>query len=145
MGSALGWPPSGLGSAGQWVHPLAGEGLGEADRVAGGLADVGVVEEPVDGGGGQGLGHELVEGCWVQVRRDRDGAFLVAGVDQPVEALGGVGGDREQPDVIDLCGYPHRSIYADTATMPNLRGDLGVAAAWPWVGFGFWCRHSCSR
>ena len=74
---------------------MSGECLGEADGVAGGLADVGVVEEPVDGGGGQCLGHQLVERCWVQVRGDRDGAFLVAGVDQPVEPLGGVDGDGE--------------------------------------------------
>jgi len=34
--------------------------LGEADAVAGGLADVRVVEQPVDGGRGQRLGHQLV-------------------------------------------------------------------------------------
>ena len=38
-----------------------GECLGEADRVAAGLADVGVVQEPVDGRGGQGFGHQLIE------------------------------------------------------------------------------------
>lgn len=52
---------------GQGVHPLAGHGLGESHAVAGGLADVGVVQEPVDGGGGQRLGHELVESGRVQV------------------------------------------------------------------------------
>ena len=35
------------------------EGLGEADGVARCLADVGVVEQPVDGRGREGLGHEL--------------------------------------------------------------------------------------
>ena len=40
---------------------LPGDGLGEPDAVAAGLADVGVVHEPVDGGGGQGLGHQLIE------------------------------------------------------------------------------------
>jgi hypothetical protein len=49
---------------GQWRHPLAGEGLGEANAVAAGLADVGVVQQPVDGGGCQGFGHQLVEGIW---------------------------------------------------------------------------------
>ncbi|BEH02297.1 hypothetical protein brsh051_15780 [Brooklawnia propionicigenes] len=44
----------------QGGHPPAGEGLGESDAVAAGLADVGVVKEPVDGGGGQGFGHEFV-------------------------------------------------------------------------------------
>jgi hypothetical protein len=33
---------------------FSGEGLGEADGVAAGLADVGVVQEPVHGGGGEG-------------------------------------------------------------------------------------------
>lgn len=37
----------------------------------------------------------------VQVRRDRHGAFLVGGVDGAVEGFGGVGGDREQSDVIN--------------------------------------------
>jgi hypothetical protein len=37
----------------------------------------------------------------VQVRRDRDGAAFVGGVDEAVEPFGGVGADREQPDVID--------------------------------------------
>jgi hypothetical protein len=37
----------------------------------------------------------------VQVRGDRDGAFLVGGVNKPVEALGRVGTDLKQPDVID--------------------------------------------
>ncbi len=34
------------GSVGQWRHPLSGGGLGEADAVAGGHDDVGVVQEP---------------------------------------------------------------------------------------------------
>src|SRR3974377_2500272 len=48
------------GGLGQGVHPLAGHGVGETHAVAAGLADVGVVQEPVDGGGGQCLGHQLV-------------------------------------------------------------------------------------
>jgi hypothetical protein len=35
---------------------------------------VGVVEEPVDGAGGQGLGHDGVEDGGVQVAGDRDRA-----------------------------------------------------------------------
>jgi hypothetical protein len=58
------------------------------------LADVRVVQEPVDGRGGQGFGHELVEAGGVQVRGDRYGPFLVGGVDEAVEALGGVCRDR---------------------------------------------------
>jgi len=55
---------------------------------------VGVVQEPVDGRGGEGLGHELVERGRVQVRGDRHGPLLVGGVDEPVEALGRVLGHR---------------------------------------------------
>ena len=60
-GSAQWWPPDVPGWLAQRDHSLPGDGLGEADAVAAGLADVGVVHEPVDGGGGQGLGHQLVE------------------------------------------------------------------------------------
>ena len=58
---------SARGSVGQWRHPLSGGGLGEADAVAGCHDDVGVVQEPVDGGVGDGLGHQLVEPGGVQV------------------------------------------------------------------------------
>ena len=53
-----GWWPVDLPAAelGQGDHPLAGEGLGEPVRVAGGLHEVRVVEQPVDGGGGECLG-----------------------------------------------------------------------------------------
>src|ERR1700750_3127970 len=58
IGSAQGWPPDVPGWLAQRDHSLSGDGLGEADAVAAGLADVGVVHEPVDGGGGQGFWHE---------------------------------------------------------------------------------------
>ena len=38
------WPGVLPGGLGEWSHPLAGGGLGEADAVAGGEHDVGVVE-----------------------------------------------------------------------------------------------------
>jgi hypothetical protein len=62
---------------GQRFYPLSGEGLGESDTVAAGLAEVGVVQKPVDDGGGQGLGHEFVESGGVQIRADRDAAAFV--------------------------------------------------------------------
>ena len=96
-----GWPPDVPGWLVQGDHSFSGDGLGEADAVAAGLADVGVVHEPVDGGGGQGFRHELVEARRVKIRADRDAAALVGGVDDPVEALGGVGSDGQQPDVVD--------------------------------------------
>src|SRR6478735_10192732 len=119
MGSALLLAITGSGWSAQGAHPLSGEGLGQAHALAAGLTDVRVVEQPVDGGGGQGFRHQLVERGGVQVGGDGDGAFLVGGVDEPVQAFGGVLGDWQQADVVDLCGYPHRSTYADTATMPR--------------------------
>ena len=117
--------------SGQWADSFPGEGLGEADAVAGGLADVRVVEQPVDGGGGEGLGHQFVERGRVQVRADRDAAFSVGGIDEPVEAFGGVLGHGQQADVVNLCGNPHSLTYADTAIMPRcLRpGHEGLVAS----------------
>jgi hypothetical protein len=63
-------PPADTRSAwvlGQWCHPFAAGGLLEPHAVAGGDAEVSVVEEPVDGGPGEGFGHELVEAGWVQI------------------------------------------------------------------------------
>ena len=58
---------SARGSVGQGRDSFAGGGLGEADAVAGGEHDVCVVQEPVDGRVGDGLGHEFVEAGGVQV------------------------------------------------------------------------------
>src|SRR3954453_19822290 len=94
------WPTELPGSVVQWPHPFASGCLGEADRVAGGDDDVGVVHEPINGGVGDGLGHQLIEPGWVEVRRQGDGALLVGSVDDAVEGFGGVCGDGEQPDVV---------------------------------------------
>ena len=124
MGGAR-WRPPDLPSGGRQTCPrlvssggslLSGDGLGEADAVAAGLADVGVVHEPVDGGGGQGFRHQLVESRRVKIRADRDAAALVGGVDDPVEALGGVGSDGQQPDVVRTA----------TRSARRMRGR------WPW-------------
>jgi hypothetical protein len=61
----------------QLGYSLPGQGLGESDGIAAGLADVGVVQEPVHRCRGQGFGHQLIEAGGVQVRADRDGAFFV--------------------------------------------------------------------
>ena len=54
--------------------PLSRRGLGTTGRCHRPFADVGVVQQqPVDGRGGEGLGHELVESGEVQVGGDRDG------------------------------------------------------------------------
>jgi hypothetical protein len=43
-----------------------------------------VVQQAIDGRGGECLGHQLVEAGRVDVAGERDRAFLVAGVDDPV-------------------------------------------------------------
>jgi hypothetical protein len=62
---------------------------------------VGVVQEPVDGGGGQGLGHDRVEAGRFDVRGDGDGPAFVGGVDDPVERFGGVLAGGQAADVVD--------------------------------------------
>ena len=79
----------------QGHHSFAVEGLGKADRVTAGLADVGVVQQPVDGGGGQRFGHQLIEAGRVQIRAERDRALLICCIDDPVEPFGGVVGNRQ--------------------------------------------------
>jgi hypothetical protein len=73
--------------------PLADGGLGEAVAGAFGEHDVDVVQEPVDGGGGQGFGHDGVEAIYLsggaQVAGDGDRAAFVGGVGNAVERFGG--------------------------------------------------------
>ena len=95
------------GCSAQRAHPLSGECLGESDAVAAGLADVGVVQEPVDGGGGQGPGHQFAEPGRVQVRAERDRPLLVGVVDEPVEPFGGVRADLVIVDDIGLLPVAH--------------------------------------
>jgi len=69
--------------------------LGESDGIAAGLADVGVVQQSVDGGGGQRFGYQLVEPGRVKIGADRHGPLLIGGVHESVETFRGVGGDRK--------------------------------------------------
>jgi len=59
----------------------------------------------------------------VQVARYRDRAFLVGGVDEAVEAFGGVLGDREQPDVVD-----HDQVGAQHSVDGSGDGVVGAVA-----------------
>ena len=60
-----------------------------------------MVEQPVDGGGRQRFGHELVEPAGVQVRGDRHGFAFVGGFDDAVKPFGGISADGKQPDIIN--------------------------------------------
>jgi hypothetical protein len=82
---------------------------------------VGVEGEPVDDGGaepgvGEG-GRPLGEGG---VGGDRDGGAFLAFGEYLEQQLGAAAVELEVAELVDLCGCPHRSIYADTATMPRV-------------------------
>jgi hypothetical protein len=84
------------------ASPPSGGRLGDPVAVgAVGDEHVGVVEQPVDGRGGDGLGHQLVEPGGVDVRGERDRAPLAGGVDDAEQCLGLGRGDWEQADVVD--------------------------------------------
>jgi hypothetical protein len=51
----------------------------------------------------------------VQVGGDSHAAPFIGGVDQTVEALGGVGAHRQESNVVNL-SHRHRSIYAEAAS-----------------------------
>ena len=74
---------------------MTGDGLGQAHRLTGGLADVGVVQEPVDGRGGQRFGHQLVKPNWdwhtfVEGQTPRDLGLLPFGVSAGLRGVMGV-------------------------------------------------------
>jgi hypothetical protein len=81
-----------------------------------------VVEQPVDRRVGDRLRHQLVESRGVEVRGDGEAPALIGGVDDAIERLGGLLGDREEPDVVDLSRCRDRSTYADPATIPTRAG-----------------------
>ena len=89
------------GLGGQGDHPLSGEGFGEPVGVAFGQDEVGVVQEPVHGGGGQGFRHDGVEPGGVDVAGHGGGAAFVGGVGDAVERFGGVLPGGQHPDVVD--------------------------------------------
>jgi len=65
------------------------------------LDDVRVVEEPVDGCGGEGFRHDLIEVAGVQVAADREAPAFVGCVDESEEAFGGIGTGGQKPNVVD--------------------------------------------
>jgi hypothetical protein len=80
--------------------------------------DVGVVDEAVDHGGGDGVvAEDLAPPPEGLVGRDDEAGSLVASGNQLEEQVGGFGLERDVADLVDLCGCPHRSTYADTETM----------------------------
>jgi hypothetical protein len=60
-----------------------------------------VVQQPIDGGGGEGFGHDGVEAGWVDVGADRHGTAFVGGVDESVEGFACFLAGGQGADVID--------------------------------------------
>jgi len=85
------------------------------------------VDDPVDHGGGDGLVAEHAAPAGErQVRGQDQGSVLVSAGDELEEQVRGVLLEGEVADLVDLCGCPHRSTYADPATMPTWAAGL-----WP--------------
>lgn len=79
----------------------AGEGLGHADGVSAGLDQMGMMQEPVNGGRGQGFGHQCIEGGGMNIGRQGDRSAFVTGFHNPVERFSCLIRNRQQPDVIN--------------------------------------------
>ena len=91
-----------------------------AVAVAVGDDGVAVVQQPVEQADGGGVfGQELAPGLEGPVRPDAERAAFVGGGDEAEQQLGAGVVQRGEPELIDLCRHPHRSTYADTATMPS--------------------------
>jgi hypothetical protein len=101
--------------------------------------DFGVVDESVD----HGCGDDFVTEDFTPAAErfvggdDQAGALIAAG-DELEEQVRRFGFEWDVADLVDLCGYPHRWTYADTATMPRRRSWLVRSDAVAGSG----CRHS---
>src|SRR5438067_557530 len=91
---------SGFGVAGGWV--AAEVAVAEPVAVALEAEDFGVVDEPVDHGGGDGLvAEDLAPGGEGLVAGDDQRGALVAGADEREHQVGGVGVEGDVADLID--------------------------------------------
>ena len=98
------------------------ERLLEAPAVGPGLDDVGIEGEPVDHRLAQALlGKHLGPFTEREVGRDDQRSAFVAFGEDLEDQFGGAVWEGEVAELVDLCGYPHRSTYAyaETATMPT--------------------------
>jgi hypothetical protein len=121
-------PPLAGSSAGFGVFTSSLSGVAHPVGLAAGDHDGGVVQEPVeDGDGGGVFGQEAAPVLEGPVGADGQGAAFVGGGDEAEQQLGAGVVQRCEPDLVDLCGHPHRWIYADTATMPRT-GCVGLAS-----------------
>jgi hypothetical protein len=93
------------------AHPVGG--AVDAD-------DDAAVQEAVQGGGGEhGVAEPFGPGGDADVGCGDDAAFEVAGVDDLEEQGPGFLVQDPVAELVQLCGYPHRSTYAEPVTMPR--------------------------
>ena len=79
-----------------------------------------MVDDSVDDGGGHVVitEHGSPAGEF-EVSGDDQAAFFVAVGDDLEEESCAFGIDGKVAELVDLCGYPHRSTYAEAETMPS--------------------------
>ena len=85
----------------QGRHARAGRRLGQSDAIPRREAHVRVMQEPVDGSGGECFGHELVETGRMHIRADGHRTFLIRRIHQTKESLGGIRTDGQEPDIVN--------------------------------------------
>jgi hypothetical protein len=84
--------------------------------------DVAVVQEPVEDRGGQDVvAEDLSPFGEALVAGDDHRAAFVAAADALEDHVRFGVRQGQVADFVDLCGCPHRSTYADSATMPSLQ------------------------
>ena len=99
--------------------------MGEPVGVDAGLDDVAAEGEPVhDGGAEPRVGEGLGPAAEALVGGDGNTGLLLPFGQDLEQQLGAAPVQFEVAELVQLCGCPHSSIYADTATMPRdkLRG-----------------------
>ena len=118
----LGVLGGGRGPRGAAGGGARGPGGAQPVAVGAGGDDVGAEGEPVDDGGGQaGVGEGGAPFGEGGVGCARDGGSFLAFGDDLEEEFGAAGVEVDVAEFVDLCGYPHRSTYAEAATMPRKR------------------------
>ena len=71
-------------------------------------------------GGDGGVAEDLASAGDRPVGGEHDRGFQVALVHDLEQRGRGLGREWQVAEFVDLCGYPHRLTYAETATMPRL-------------------------
>ena len=80
-----------------------------------------MMQEPVEQADGGGvLGQKPAPLVERPVGSDTQGTLFVGGGDEPEQQLGAGVIEWREAHLVELCGRPHSSTYADLVTMPML-------------------------